>query len=174
MPSITGWKKAELVAPSVWSFTEISVPLTIATRPAPDHANLAAFGSLVSTRPIQRRPPGPVPPPPPAPLPAPEDTLPVLAAIPPVPREVLEPELPPLPEVPPSALLDPHALATSERRAAGSAIERVLCMEASAFERPILAGFRAHQSIFPPHRFMTSCDAARGGREGSPARHGES
>src|SRR5690348_16828183 len=106
MPSITGWKNAELVAPSVWSFTEIFVPLTIATSPLPDHANFAALGSLASTRPIQRRPPGPVPPPP-------EDALPVLAAMPPVPREALELELPPSPAVLPLALLELHALAMS-------------------------------------------------------------
>src|SRR5262245_23678867 len=103
----------------------MSVPLTMATRPLPDHANLAAFGLLASTRPIQRRRPGPVPPPPPEPDPVPEDTLPVLAAMPPAPRELLELELPPLPELLPSAPFELHALATSATSAAASSIERV-------------------------------------------------
>jgi hypothetical protein len=59
---MTGWKKAELVAPSVCRMTEIFVPLTFATKPVPDHENFTAIGLVASTRPIQRTPSATTPP----------------------------------------------------------------------------------------------------------------
>src|SRR5690242_14460562 len=114
-------------------------PLTVATRPLPDHANVAALGLVALTRPIQRSPPGPVPPPPPEPVTAPA---------PPVPPLAPEGTAPPCaPVLPLDAAADPPAAASAPGPAAVSA--------------PHAESTAAHDTATTNDKHAVSCDRDR-------------